>query len=54
MRILDRAGQDRRRLGGCFSGIDVRTASEDQMRDLRGPRNLDDLPEPARGAQSDP
>jgi peptide/nickel transport system ATP-binding protein len=35
MRILDRAGKIAEGSVG-FSGIDVRTASEDQMRDLRG------------------
>ena len=37
-----------------FSGIDIRDAQ--RRRDARParPRNVDDLPEPARGAQSDP
>src|SRR5207245_9768811 len=35
MRILDRAGKIAEG-SVVFSGIDVRTASEDQMRDLRG------------------
>ena len=37
-----------------FTGIDVRAASEDADAQPARARNLDDLPEPARGAQSDP
>ncbi len=49
MRILDRAG---RIADGSvmFTNIDVRQASEDDMRESPRPGNLDDLPEPARGA----
>ena len=53
MRILDRAG--RIAAGSVsFSGIDVQGGVG--ARDARSarPRNLDDLPEPARGAQPDP
>ncbi len=53
MRILDRAGRIAEG-SVMFTNIDVRTASEDEMRGDPRPRNLDDLPEPARGAQSDP
>ena len=53
MRILDRAGRIAEG-SVMFTNIDVRQASEDDMRDAARPRNLDDLPEPARGAQSDP
>ena len=53
MRILDRAG---RIADGAvsFTGIDVRTASEDRDAQPARARNVDDLPEPARRAQSDP
>ena len=53
MRILDRAG---RIAEGAvhFTGLDIRAASEDADAQPARPRNVDDLPEPARGAQPDP
>ena len=53
MRILDRAGRIAEG-SVMFSGIDVQ--GRDRGPDARSarPRNLDDLPEPARGAESDP
>ena len=53
MRILDRAGKIAEG-SVMFSGIDVKTASEDADARPARPRNLDDLPESARRAQSDP
>ena len=53
MRILDRAG---RIADGSVHVHRHRRAHGERKRDARParPRNLDDLPEPARGAQSDP
>ena len=53
MRILDRAG---RIADGSvmFSGVDLRARQRTTDARAARPRNLDDLPEPARGAQSDP
>ena len=53
MRILDRAG---RIADGSvmFTGIDVRARQRRRHARPARPRNVDDLPEPARGAQSDP
>ena len=53
MRILDRAGRIAEG-SVMFTGIDVRAGQ--RRRDARParPRDLDDLPEPARGAQPDP
>ena len=53
MRILDRAGRIAEG-SVMFSGIDVKAASENADARSARPRNLDDLPEPARRAQSDP
>ena len=53
MRILDRAGKIAEG-SVMFSGIDVKAATEEPDARPARPRNLDDLPEPARGAQSDP
>ena len=52
MRILDRAGRIAEG-SVMFSGIDVKAATENRARPAR-PRNVDDLPEPARGAEPDP
>ena len=53
MRILDRAGRIAEG-SVMFSGVDLRATP--RKRDARParPRNVDDLPEPARRAQSDP
>ena len=51
MRILDRAGKIAEG-SVVFSGIDVKAASESRDARPARPRNLDDFPEPARGAQS--
>ena len=53
MRILDRAGRIAEG-SVMFSGIDVKAAERRPDARSARPRNLDDLPEPARGAQSDP
>ena len=53
MRILDRAGKIAEG-SVMFSGIDVKRRDEDRDARSARPRNLDDLPEPARRAQSDP
>ena len=53
MRILDRAGKIAEG-SVVFSGIDVKAATRKPDARSARPRNLDDLPESARGAQSDP
>ena len=53
MRILDRAGKIAEG-SVMFSGIDVKAATRRPDARSARPRNLDDLPESARGAQSDP
>ena len=53
MRILDRAGKIAEG-SVMFSGIDVKARDREPDARSARPRNLDDLPEPARGAQSDP
>ncbi len=53
MRILDRAGKIADGMI-TFSGLDVRDAPEKRNARPARPRNVDDLPEPAHGAEPDP